>query len=113
MFIHANNPTSEDAMIQLSRTQIDALSDIRYSHSRVSMHWNTRRSLRSLGLIRSEFAPTTQRYVPVLTEIGRLVIDTIGQLTEGTAPLGTDELGNQITVMPLDFTTNIDLSGSY
>lgn len=97
-------------MITLSRTQVEALADLRYrsSYAKVVMHYNTRRSLRKLGMI----ASAEKSLGMVLTAMGRQVIDTIGQLTEGTAPLGKDALDNQITVLTVGSTT-IDLAGSY
>jgi hypothetical protein len=92
--------------ITLSRTQREALADIRYrgEWARVSMHWNTRRSLRKLGLVtwaRLDSLDEARGLKPSLqlTPAGRKVIDTIGQLIEGTAPLGTDAQGNQITTL--------------
>jgi hypothetical protein len=99
------------ALVTLSRTQIDALADLRFrSHSKVTMHYNTRRSLRKLGLVTwrpLDGLDIAQGLKPSLelTPAGRTVINVIGDLIEGVAPLGKDELGNQIRTLVIGDTT--------
>lgn len=88
---------------ELSRTQIEALEALRWSHRQPTLHYNTWRSLRNFGLVR--FAMVAEENRLVLTPNGKLLAEHIGDTIEGTAPLGLDADGNQIRQVTLgDYT---------